>query len=444
MGSSRKRSGMSSTGVTPAEALSAYISAQKDLTHVCVAYSTGMDSHVLLHAAADLLAESDTVYLRAVHIDHGMQADCEQWVRHAEFVCDGLNVPLHVRRVTVLDEGQGPEAAARQARYEAYAELLMPGEHLLLAQHADDQAETFLLQALRGAGPDGLASIPRKRTFLHGYMARPLLGCTKQALIDYAKLSGLSWIEDPSNDETQYDRNYLRHEILPLLRDRWPAASQTLSRAAMRNAAASQMLQEVAQNDFEVTRIRGTNELSISNLNELTRERAFNVIRYWVRMAGLRMPRQKDLMQVSHDLLQPSLTSSGMVNARDYEFRRYRDSLHLVAGHVRSDAYSVQWDAPYNDLQIPETGQVLSRKSCQDQGIALPKKGSVTVRSRHGGELIKLGEPAFHKAVKKVLQEASVPPWKRETIPLLYVDDRLIAVWNIAVAVDFRVKPETA
>lgn len=403
-----------------------------------------MDSHVLLHAAAEIFHERHDIALRAVHIDHGLHEKSEQWVRHAEFVCDGLGVPLVTQRVEVDAQIDGVEAGARLARYEAFSGILQTGEQLLLAQHADDQAETFLLQALRGSGPDGLASIPRKRTFAAGFMARPLLTCPQKSLTNYAKKNGLSWIEDPSNADTRFDRNFLRQEILPLLRTRWPAATQTLSRAAMCSAAASQTLQDFAYDDLARVRITGTNELSIVGVNALSRERGYNAIRLWVRQAGLRMPRLQDLRQVSLNLLQARDDSAGLVNARDYEFRRHKDQLYLIPGQLSAEPFSLEWNAPFDDLLIEETGQILSKEGFSHQGLRLPTSGSITVRSRVGGELIKLGEPAFHKAVKKVLQEASVPPWQRDTIPLLYVEGKLAVVWNIAVAVDFRATTELA
>ena len=435
---------MSASGLNPTDAVAQYLNTQAGLSHVCVAYSGGMDSHVLLHAVAELLHDRHDVSLRAIHINHNLHADSEHWVRHAEFVCDGLGVPLVVQRVAVDAEHDGPEAGARLARYEAFADTLFPDEHLLLAQHADDQAETFLLQALRGSGPDGLSSIPRKRTFAGGYMARPMLGCTQQSLAKYAQANGLSWIDDPSNADTRYDRNFLRQQILPLLRTRWPAATQTLSRSAMRSAAACQTLHELAQEDLDFVRVDNSTELRISGLKSLPKERCFNAIRLWVRQAGLRMPRLQDLRQLVSDVLFAREDSVAVVNVRDYEFRRHRDQLFLVVGSVDVEPYSVEWDAPFDDLLIGETGQLLSIAGCVEQGLQMPERGSITVRSRIGGELIKLGEPAFHKAVKKVLQEAAVPPWKRDAIPLLYVDGRLAAVWNVAVAVDFRAATEIA
>ncbi|MCL4127645.1 UNVERIFIED_CONTAM: hypothetical protein GTU68_006489 [Idotea baltica] len=403
-----------------------------------------MDSHVLLHAAAELLHDRDDVSLRAIHVNHGLHADSEFWVRHAEFVCDGLNIPLVVRKVVVDEQFEGPEAGARLARYEAFSNVLEPGEQLLLAQHADDQAETFLLQALRGSGPDGLSSIPRKRTFGTGFMVRPLLTCAQQDLADYAQSHGLSWIDDPSNADTRYDRNFLRAEVLPLLHTRWPAATKTLSRSAMRSAAACQTLHDVALEDLDLVRVRGSSELSISALKALPRERVYGAVRLWVRHAGLRMPRLQDLRQVVSDLMEARDDSVGVVNVRDYEFRRHRDKLFLVLGQVEPEPFSLEWDAPFDDLLIGQTGQLLSKKDCLLQGLQLPDQGSITVRSRVGGELIKLGEPAFHKAVKKVLQEAAVPPWQRDSIPLLYVNGRLAAIWNVVVAVDFKAGAELA
>ena len=423
----------------PIDALAEHVTQHPQVMDYCVAFSGGMDSHVLLHAAAELLGGLDDVSLRAVHINHGLHPDSARWAAHAAMVCDTLDVPLVIRNVSVPDDsGDGPEAAARMARYEAFAELLSPGEHLLVAQHAEDQAETFLLQALRGSGPDGLASIPRKRVFADGYMVRPLLTCKRSDLRRYAKRETLEWIDDPSNEETQFDRNFLRHEVFPLLASRWPSFVDTLSRSAARSSAASQTLLGLAQEDLERVRVRGASELSVSELKTLPRERAYNVLRLWVRQRRLRMPRLQDLAEVICSLVRAREDSAGLVNVRDYEFRRYRDRLYLLTEMKQATPFNYEWPAPFDDLEIAELDLVLTRATCVEQGIRLPEQGVMTVKTRSGGELIKLGEPAFHKAVKKLLQESAVPPWQRDRIPLLYVDGRLAAVWNIAVAVDFR------
>jgi len=199
-----------------AQALAEYLSNQTKATHFCVAYSGGMDSHVLLHAFSAALEAHPNLSLRAVYVDHGLQADSQRWAAHCKTNCDELGIPMQVLPVTVDDAGGGPEANARLARYAAFSDNLLDGEQLLLAQHADDQAETFLLQALRGSGPDGLASIPRKRTFANGYLCRPLLPCSQQQLAEYAANNLLDWIEDPTNKDTAFDRNYLRNVVMPL------------------------------------------------------------------------------------------------------------------------------------------------------------------------------------------------------------------------------------
>jgi len=423
----------------PAEALSDFLDGQPELTALTVAFSGGLDSLVLLHLVSELPELRPDIRIRALHINHRLQHASDEWAEHAERISKSLGVPITVVPIEVdASHSDGPEAAARLARYGAFSDHLLPGEHILLAQHADDQAETFLLQALRGSGPDGLASIPKKRTFGGGYMSRPLLSCSQEQLEGYAQAHDLEPIHDPSNDDTRFDRNYLRHEIMPLLKARWPAATRTLARSANRCSAASQTLLGLAQEDLRQVRMRGESELSVSEMKTLPRERAYNALRLWVRQSGLRMPRLQDLAEVYRQLVTSRADSQGIVNVRDYEFRRHKDRLYLLPPQKDPVAFHCDWEAPFLPLLIPEIDQTLTREDCERQGIRLPKQGVITVRSRVGSELIKLGEPAFHKAVKKLLQEASVPPWLRDVTPLLYIDGRLAAVWEIAVAVDFR------
>ncbi len=426
--------------MTPTDAVEQYVDQHPDVTQYCVAYSGGVDSHVLLALMARLRDKRQTFTMRAVHVDHSLQPESVRWAAHAKETCRALNVPLEVCKCDVEDSARGPEASARRARYLQFAHVLQKGEHLLLAQHAEDQAETFLLQALRGSGPDGLAGIPTKRVFGKGLMARPLLSCSQESVQDIAYRFGLDWIEDPSNQQLQFDRNFLRLRIIPLIKARWPAATQTLSRSAMRSAAASQALMSMAQQDLDGVKVPGKPELRISALQKLPRERTFTAIRLWVRQRGLQMPRLQDLMQVSSDLINARHDSNGIVNVRDYEFRRSKDSLYLLMPTAAPQPFRYTWQAPFDDLFIAETGTTITLGECFRQGIRLPESGSVTIKSRAGGELIRIGDPAFHKSVKKILQESSIPPWQRETIPLVYINDALAAVWQLAVAVDYRRK----
>lgn len=424
--------------MTPFETVADYIQRQAEVSHYCVAYSGGMDSHVLLLLMSQLKQADPALQLRAVHVNHGLQADSERWAEHAQAVCKELGIELDVRLAVVDDPSEGPEAAARKARYAEFADILRPGEHLLLAQHAEDQAETFLLQALRGSGLDGLSGIPRKRRFSVGHMGRPLLACSRESLNVVAIDHDLTWIEDPSNSDDKFDRNFLRLNVMPLLKERWPAYAQTLGRSALRSAAASQTLLGLAQQDLAAVRIEDTSQLSIAGLNSLPKERAFTVLRLFVRQRDLRMPRLQDLMQVMGNLVDARSDSNGIVNVRDYVFRRHKDSLYVLPQQEETKPFHYTWDFPYVPLTIIETGLTLTKALCLEHGVKLPVEGTVIVKSRAGGELLKMGEPAFHKSVKKILQESSLPPWVRDTIPLIYSDGRLAAILGIAVSVDFQ------
>lgn len=421
----------------PIAAFARHVERHPDTRGWLVAFSGGMDSRVLLHVAAERLGRGPRPRLRAIHVDHGLHPDSAGWARAARAAAESEGVALVTRTVRVERRGQGMEAAAREARYAAFAEALGPGEQLLLAHHADDLAETFLLAALRGSGVDGLAAMPPARPFAAGVLGRPFLDCRRAALTSLACAAGLRWSEDPSNRDLASDRNFLRHEILPRLAERWPAATATLGRAAGHAAAASATLAALAEEDLARARGRSATVLDVATLAALPRERAGNAIRRWLREAGLPAPRLADLERVLGTLVHGSGAGAIAVGG-DGTLRRYRGELHLLLGRDRPRAFRHRWAAPYAPLALPEAAVVLSREGCAEQGIALPANGVLEVRSRRGGETIRLGDPPFGKSLKKLLQEAGVPPWRRQAIPLLFADGRLVAVWGIAVASEAR------
>ncbi|HEV2320748.1 MAG TPA: tRNA lysidine(34) synthetase TilS, partial [Gammaproteobacteria bacterium] len=229
-----------------------------------VALSGGLDSMVLLTALAvergGLPGE-----LRALHVHHGLHPKADEWQRHCEVACASLGIPLEIRRVEVHPAtGESLEAVARERRYAAFREVVGADDLLLLAQHADDQLETFLLQALRGAGVRGLAAMPESASFSGLKLARPLLAYGRAELEAWARQQGLSWVEDPSNADTGFDRNYLRHEVLPRLKQRWPAAAETVSRSARLAAEADGLLKELAAED--TARFRASETLPLKAL----------------------------------------------------------------------------------------------------------------------------------------------------------------------------------
>ncbi len=418
--------------------LAAYIERHATDTVYRLAFSGGMDSQLLLSLLVELRAQRPMLDVSAIHVDHALHPDSGFWAKHCEVVCTAFGVPLSIRRVKVDADNGGPESTARAARYRAFAEELGAGEHLLLAQHADDQAETFLLQALRGSGPDGLAGIPLKRHFQGGFMARPLLSLSRDQLREEACARKLLWIEDPSNRDLSLDRNYLRHAVIPRLRERWPSLERTLGRAASRSAAASRHVEDCARADLarlEPQESPYGSYLSIKGLATLSRERRHAALRTWFRTLGLRMPRLADLEAASRTLVEAADGSAGIVSLGDHELRRHRDRLYCI--HVRKSvaAFQIDWFPATNPiLEIAAADVSLDSAWLAARGLVIDGDTHLVVRSRRGGELIQLGEPAFHKAVKKLLQEASVPPWERERIPLIYRDGQLVAVWGLAVA----------
>ena len=256
-----------------------------------IAYSGGLDSHVLLHALVALRA-THPLRLVAVHIDHGLAAQSGAWSQHCSAVCQALEVAFVLESVQVQGgSGEGTEAAARRARYAALARHVGPGEVLLTAHHQDDQAETLLLQLLRGAGVQGLAGMREAMGFAAGRHLRPLLGFSRAALRHYADSAGLQWIEDPSNADVGYRRNLLRHDVLPLLTQQWPQAAALLARAAQHAGEAALLLDELAAADLDRCRWRDTaTVLSVSALQALSPARQRNVLRYWLRVRGFLAP----------------------------------------------------------------------------------------------------------------------------------------------------------
>ena len=247
-----------------------------------VAYSGGCDSTVLLHALA-ALRDQLPVELHALHVNHNLHEAAPTWAAHCRAVCETLAIPLTEVNVDArAAKGESPEAAARAARYCIFTDVLKAGDGLLLAHHRDDQAETLLLQLLRGSGPRGLAAMPAHRPQGAGWLGRPLLSFSRQELCRYAEAEKLQWIDDPSNFDTDFDRNFLRQRVLPLLQERWPAAATTLGRAAEHQAEAAELLHQLAEEDWQLTAGPQADTLQIDSLLRLTPDRQRNVLRYWI------------------------------------------------------------------------------------------------------------------------------------------------------------------
>jgi tRNA(Ile)-lysidine synthase len=409
----------------------------------CVAYSGGIDSHVLLHALVQIRDTLPCPDIHAIHVNHSIHPDAEQWARHCENVCYELGVAFEAITINVQRQPKHSlEATARDARYDAFAQLSQAHDMLLLAQHQDDQAETLLLQLMRGSGVKGLAGMPVCTVFAEGWMARPLLAFGREAIQQYAITQQLPWIEDPSNLDTAFDRNFLRHAVLPQLRQRWPAVDATLARVARHQADAAELLEVLAQQDLTRLVTPDPAVLNIELLAQLDPVRQRNVLRYWLhRICTLPLPSTAQLQRILDEVLPAAVDTTPLVHWPGAEVRRYHNALHAMAPLAVVDSgWQQHWDLQ-SGLHLPAGGTLQVR---QGEGVGLriaDVEHGVTVRYRRGGERCRLPGRAHHHELKKLLQEWAVPPWQRDGIPLIYIGDQLAQVVGFCVCEPFVAKP---
>jgi tRNA(Ile)-lysidine synthase len=398
-------------------------------TPLTVAFSGGLDSCVLLHALCRL-REPLALMLRAVHVDHGLHAHSSDWAKHAQQTCERLNIPCTVERVQVTQiRGHGLEDAARRARYACLARHVGPGEVLLTAHQADDQAETVLLQLLRGTGVHGLAAMPVVTPFHQGRLARPLLDFTREQLAVYARQENLQWIDDTSNQDLRFSRNYLRHQIFPLLEAHWPEASRRIARSAGMAAQAAELLDELAESDWNTCRGPEEAGLSVSALRGLPPPRQRNLVRYWLRRQGFQAPTAMHLDQVLAQVMRDPRSNQAVIRWAGIEVCRYRDELIALRPRGATDSsWRIHWNLT-DPLEIPGVGFLRVEKS-QGDGLSCERIGQfpIIVGLRQGGEICRLPGRVHHHKLKKLLQEAGIPPWERNRLPLVYVNGDLAAI----------------
>ena len=396
-----------------------------------VGLSGGLDSTALLHALAQD-PRTRAQGLRAVHVHHGLQPLAGEWANHCAGFCDSIGVPLTIVKVLVdRDSGEGLEAAARRARYSAFENLLMPGEVLVTAHHRDDQAETFLLRALRGSGPDGLAAMRPWRKLAAGSHWRPLLETPRSELLAYADQHGLAWLEDPSNDELRHDRNFLRHRVLPLLRERWPQVDAAFTRSAVLNADAVELLAREDALALAMSRTLDPQALSVQVLSDLPVSRRARVLRRWIEELGFPPLPGEGVAQIESDLLTARADARARFEWRDAVVQRWRDLLHVQR---RREPLPFEWNVAWSGqwpLPLPG-GDLLQLQGAE----AFPSP--LRVFARQGGERIVLPGRAHSHTLKNLFQELGVPPWEREALPLLADDaGELVAVADLAYSAVF-------
>lgn len=392
----------------------------------CVALSGGLDSTVLLHALLKI-SSLPVKSVFVVHIDHGIQAISKQWAQKCFQLCQQWQVDCQIiTLVCAAKAGESLEAIARQYRYQALAGKIKPGDCLLTAHHQDDQAETLLLQLLRGSGIQGMSAMPAIKPFAEGVLARPLLQFSRDSLHDYAIQHQLTWIEDPSNEVVQFDRNFIRHQVLPLIKTRWPAAQKTITRSAHHCAQAQVLIDEQAKS-LLVTVKGEQNTLRVSLLKQLSEPLKKSVIRYWIKQSHYILPSEVHLNRITHEILNARHDRMPMVNWNHAEIRRFQDQIYIMKPVCEPDAgWVVRWDI-HQPLILPAQLGVLSIIETTGSGI-LKTNAEITVSFRQGGERMTPVGKKHHHLLKKLFQEAAIPVWQRALIPLIYIDGQLAAV----------------
>ena len=401
----------------------------------CVALSGGLDSTVLLHAMS-VRARARDFSLRALHVDHGLQAASREWAESCRRLCAALDVPLTVLRPGLAPQpGDSVEAAAREVRYAALAGELARGERLLTAHHGDDQLETVLIQLLRGAGVAGLAAMPARSRCGAGWQLRPLLGIARAAIRAYAEQHGLSWIEDPMNAALRFDRAWLRARVLPAIRERWPAAAATVSRSAAHLAEASRLLD--AQASADAAGMLDDGRLSLAAVGYLDGDRQANVLRWWLRQAGMRPPPAARLTAALRMFRDARDDASPVLRWKDGELRRYRGRLYALppigppVDEAAADVTRLLALGP----GLGQFGLVAGR------GGGLPAHSRWTIRFREGGESLRPHPGRPRKRLKDLCQEAGIVPWMRDRLPLVFGEGRLAAVGDLWLDADLALPP---
>jgi len=406
-----------------------------------LAFSGGLDSCVLLHLLTEV-RQLLPFELHAMHVHHGLSVNADTWAAFCRTQCQQLNVPLQVVHVKVdRSSKQGIEAAARQLRYQALYDYHINDEvpdFVVTAHHQDDQAETLLLQLFRGAGVKGLSSmapIDKTRRLL-----RPLLDVSRQTLVDYAVQQHISWCDDESNDDTQYERNYVRHALMPVLESRFHSVKPVLARTASHLAEASQLLDVLASLDAES--LISNNSLCLQGLAKLDTARAKNVLRWWLSQNKLAMPTAEHLAEIIQQLLNARSDADLSVKLQHVTLRRYQQKAYLCPCSdtdtgTMNEAFDLVWNGE-SEMSLPNGGR-LEFRQVSGAGLAL-KYGmnKLRITNRSGGERFKPNPLRPTRTLKYLLQEANIPPWQRDRLPLVYWQDTLAYVPGVGVAHELR------
>ena len=421
-----------------------------------VGFSGGLDSRVLLTLLASLVSERPGYSLQACHVHHGLSPKADAWAEQCLQVCAQLQVPCEVVRVKLrLGEGVSLEAQARAARYQALAKRLLPGGALVTAHHEDDQLETLLLALKRGAGPRGLAAMPARQPFacddvVGGELLRPLLAVSRAQLAAWAAQEKLEWVEDESNQDERFDRNFLRARIVPLLRERWPSYAATARRSSELCAEQESLARELAVADLQQCQATD-GSLTLAKVRELSLPRRHNLLRHWLRQQSGLVPSREQLLRIWPQVVQARGDAMPRLHWQGGDVCRYADRLYLVSHRLPELPVCLPLRAEGGRVQLADgrlwCWQTLIWDGRSDgQWVRLPQQGEiVTLRFGVVGSLRArpMGRQGSRE-LKKLWQEYEVAPWLRGRVPLLFYGETLVAALGYFVCQAFVAEPDGA
>lgn len=382
-----------------------------------VGFSGGLDSVVLLYLLSQHPLFSKK--LTAIHVNHGISPHALEWEMHCHLICETYGIPFHSERIHAISQKEASlEATLRKARYEMFAKYVKEEDALLLAHHQNDQAETVLLHLMRGAGVRGLGAI---KSISHRYgmkIFRPFLSISRDILSHFAEEKKLPFIEDESNSDISFSRNFLRHRVLPVLMERWPKASEMISHAAFHCQSASRLFSDLA----EIDGLAKKEPLALSHLEHLSRDRQINLLREWIRSYAKPLPSKEQLNHLISDVIMAKEDKTPELVLSTYRIRRFRGNVYLLENNKidKTPKVWVNFPAP---LPI---GDGILKAIPSSSGFVLPEGKTLTIRFREGGEVFYWHQQK--KSLKKLFQAWKIPPWKRSFLPLLYINEEIAAI----------------
>jgi len=389
-----------------------------------VAFSGGLDSTVLLHQLVRWHQAHPQTRLRALHVHHGLSPNADSWAAHCVALCEEWQIRCEVLRVQVDARDQGIEGAARAARYQALTAAMQADEMLLTAQHRDDQCETLLLALKRGSGPAGLAAMPARLERGGRVLLRPLLDQTRQQLEAYAQQHQLRWIEDESNQDTRYDRNFLRQHLLPELQARWPHFAEACARSAALCGEQEQLLDELLAEQLAGL-MQPDGSLCFPPLLQMSDARAGALLRRWIAQQGAPMPSRAALTRLRQEVMLSRDDAQPRLQFGQAEVRRYRERLYWLPLYASLREQQLCWNDRREPLRLPQQLGMLVADDRQSQLRQPASDEQVSVRF-HAQGYFHLAGRAGGREIKKLWQELAIPPWQRERIPLIYYNQTLV------------------